>query len=991
MASTVSPPKRVPRIVLPGQIPPTVAWVLGAIVLVVSWSRIDPGDARQQMDWFLQDIWMANRTPPALHPDIVLILDDDEAAAHLGQTNARHRRARALRQLGRLTARTVIFDFVLADAGSDVSFYQDEALYDGLPTRDLVLDVLQRTYAHDEFYDTEGDRASARERRRESQLGRLYNEDTLQHRAFEILAGTGEDSTGIVLPCYFRKSPGSDARAVKRLVEELAKNPFHVDTQSLATAGGFPRRTVNDHFEHIVVEAAHRYVLTNDRKAALEVVAANAPLMADAVRKELDKTKDVMKDALHRSSFDIGSLDGGRVSKLHELELPRWRFAQHTTLAFAGVDTGRDGVLRKLKTTRAVDLPGASDSLSGRITRGLVHQTVAAVQLHNHRSGQDGSEAVSFRLRDDAMDFPLDRHHDLIISWPLNSQSTWSQQLDDRDPGESNADSSPSQVLRLSDLLQLAQYDREVHATRFEILLLATRLLTALEIKSSFPGVQAFESDIEAAVVGDITFRELDQKFAAIEQELRAVLATRETEQKLASANRVTATWNTRLKQLLDTELNAKDEARTLFEKKLREQISGKLCLVGDVRTGGLADVHNTPVGPLPGIIINAALINTMLTGDYLQGQSLLQTTTVTIVLMLITAVLFSRLDVVPATASVVPLLLIITWVHHGMLTWYGTLTQPVLPLVGVVACFATVTIRKWWLDNLARRRVRRAFEFYLHPAVVKRVAEQPDQLQLGGAATELSILFSDIRGFTTIAERLPDEELTTLLNEYLTAMTEVVFENNGTVDKYIGDAIMAFFGAPIEDTAHPLQACRTAIRMSQRLEELRKRWRQRGLPAVNIGIGINTDTVRLGNFGSDLRFDYTVIGDGVNLAARLEGANKQYGSESLISESTWQQVRDELVTRELDLIQVKGRQQPTRIFELLAERPEGDALAENILRFEQALAMYRDQEFEQALAEFTALGDTDQPTRMYISRCQSLIETPPPKNWDGVYVMTGK
>ena len=158
----------------------------------------------------------------------------------------------------------------------------------------------------------------------------------------------------------------------------------------------------------------------------------------------------------------------------------------------------------------------------------------------------------------------------------------------------------------------------------------------------------------------------------------------------------------------------------------------------------------------------------------------------------------------------------------------------------------------------------------------------------------------------------------------------------------------------------------------------------------MNIGIGINTDTVRLGNFGSDLRFDYTVIGDGVNLAARLEGANKQYGSESLISESTWQQVRDELVTRELDLIQVKGRQQPTRIFELLAERPEGDALAEHILRFEQALAMYRDQEFEQALAEFTALGDTDQPTRMYISRCQSLIETPPPKNWDGVYVMTG-
>ena len=155
--------------------------------------------------------------------------------------------------------------------------------------------------------------------------------------------------------------------------------------------------------------------------------------------------------------------------------------------------------------------------------------------------------------------------------------------------------------------------------------------------------------------------------------------------------------------------------------------IRDRLCLVGDVRTGGLADVHNTPGGPLPGIIINASLVNTMLTGDFLQGQSLFQATMVTIALMLITAVLFSRLNVVPATASVVPLLMVIAWVHHGLLTWIDTITQPVMPLVGVVACFSAVTIRKWWLDNLARRRVRRAFEFYLHPAVVERVAEQPD------------------------------------------------------------------------------------------------------------------------------------------------------------------------------------------------------------------------------------------------------------------------
>ncbi|GIS59043.1 MAG: hypothetical protein CM1200mP2_12680 [Planctomycetaceae bacterium] len=847
MASSVNSPKRLPRIALPGQIPPTVAWVMGAIVLVVAWSQVDPGDARQRMDWYLQDIWMANRTPPDLHPDIVLILDDDEAAAQLGQTNARHRRARALRQLGRLQARTVIFDFVLADAGSDVSFYQDEALYDGLPTRELVRDVLRKIYAHDDFFDTETDPASQRERRRESRLSRLYNEDTLQHRAFEVLAGVGKESTGVVLPCYFRKNPGSDDRAVRRLVEELVENPYHVDTQSLASACSLPRRTVNDHFEHIVVEAAYRFVLDRDRKSALDVVAANAPLMADAVRKELDKTKPVLAEALSRSSFAIGSTRDDHVSKLHELELPRWRFSEHTMLAFAGVDADSDVVLRNLKTTRAVDLPGGTDDPSRTTTRGLVHQAVAAVQLHKHQPDPDASEVVPFQLRDDAMGFPLDQYHELIISWPLNARESWSRQLDNQKPGRAGTGGATSQVLRLSDLLQLAQHDREVHAARFEILLLSTRLFEALELESSFSGRDAaFEKEIMAAATGAITFEDLDRKFTAIEAELRTVLATREFEQKLATANEVSAAWHIRLNNLLDRELKAKTEARRGFEEHLSKQVAGKLCLVGDVRTGGLADVHNTPVGPLPGIIINASLVNTMLTGDFLQGQSLFQATMVTIALMLITAVLFSRLNVVPATASVVPLLMVIAWVHHGLLTWIDTITQPVMPLVGVVACFSAVTIRKWWLDNLARRRVRRAFEFYLHPAVVERVAEQPDQLQLGGAATELSILFSDIRGFTTIAERLPDGELTTLLNEYLTAMTEVVFENNGTVDKYIGDAIMAFYGAPIEDAAHPLQACRTAIQMSQRLQSLREQWQQRGLPAVRIGIGINTDTVRL-------------------------------------------------------------------------------------------------------------------------------------------------
>jgi adenylate cyclase len=181
---------------------------------------------------------------------------------------------------------------------------------------------------------------------------------------------------------------------------------------------------------------------------------------------------------------------------------------------------------------------------------------------------------------------------------------------------------------------------------------------------------------------------------------------------------------------------------------------------------------------------------------------------------------------------------------------------------------------------------------------------------------------------------------------------------------------------------------------MSQRLDELRQQWQARGLPTIRIRIGINTDTVRVGNFGSNLRFDYTIIGDGVNLASRLEGANKQYGTETLISHSTWEQVHDQLITREIDLIQVKGRQEPTRIYELLAESSAPAEQLERIAQFDSAITLYRKQRFQEALDQFSELADVDpndQPTRIYIERCRTLIQTPPTSAWDGVYVMTSK
>lgn len=987
--STHRRPTRLPRLAFLKQVPPTLAWVLCAMALVLSWGLIDPGHTRQRMDWSIGDRWLAHRTPPSLHNDIVLVLEDDVAAAELGHTNARHRRARALRQLRRLRARTVVFDFLLLDTGSDVSFYNDEAPYDGLPTRQLVQDTLQKIYQHDAFHPTHEDPLTLRQTHQEARVEQLYTEDALQQKALAILAGSGTQSINIVLASHFRHVDNHDSPLTQPLVNELTLNPRHPDTNSLAKATHLSPSTVVEHFEDVVAIAAHE-IVRNNRKTALEIVAIGNSLMANPLRRALDKTKPVLTEALDRSTFTTQHHSPNQLPTLDHLELPRWQFAEHAILAFSDSELDDDFVMRRLKTSQAFNDTDNTTHNASQVhpspVRSMVHQAVAAYQLHTTPKTSHDNSRIEAPFQTD----------DLIINWPLNGQASWGQQLDRRDtPVDRHPDpATRSQVVRVSELLQLAQLDADVHATRFEIRLRSTHLVKALGVTSSIPDqVETLETALEAAVTGDQPTSDLAILHKTLELSVAELLDDKSLKRQLAHLDAGPAQWADQLTELIDTELPARIRVRDELVQNLTQHIDGKLCLVGQVKTG-LVDLHNTPIGRLPGIIVNAAALNTLLLDNPLRIEPLSITLLVTIGLMLGAAVLFFRLDVVPATVSVAPLLLVVGWMHHGLLAWQNIITQPVLPLVGIVACFSAVTIRKWWHDNLARRRIRRAFEFYLHPTVVGQVAERPEALQLGGAAAELSILFSDIRGFTTIAERLPDTELTMLINEYLTAMTEVVFDNNGTVDKYIGDAIMAFYGAPIPSTTHPLQACRTAIRMSQRLNELRQQWQDRGLPTIRIRIGINTDTVRVGNFGSNLRFDYTIIGDGVNLASRLEGANEQYGTETLISHSTWEQVHDQLITREIDLIQVKGRQEPTRIYELLAESSAPAEQLERIAQFDSAITLYREQRFQEALDQFSELADVDpndQPTRIYIERCRTLIQTPPTSAWDGVFVMTSK
>jgi adenylate cyclase len=319
-----------------------------------------------------------------------------------------------------------------------------------------------------------------------------------------------------------------------------------------------------------------------------------------------------------------------------------------------------------------------------------------------------------------------------------------------------------------------------------------------------------------------------------------------------------------------------------------------------------------------------------------------------------------------------------------------------IYPVLTMMTIYLAITVYRYITEEKEKKKIRGAFQYYLTASVINEMLKDPTKLKLGGDKKDLTVLFSDIRGFTTVSEKLTPEELVHLLNEYLTAMTDIVFKYDGLLDKYMGDAIMAVYGAPLDQPDHALRACRTALDMLAGLKELQKKWAEEGRPVLHIGIGINSGDMVVGNMGSQMRFDYTVMGDSVNLGSRLEGINKEYGTSIIISEFTYNAVKDTLLCRELDSVRVKGQKLPVRIYELLGDQKDaGTDETETVLRhFAEALAEYKQARWDDAVAAFQKvleLRPGDAPSELYIQRCRDLKENPPPAPWDGVFTMTRK
>ncbi|MBW3015924.1 adenylate/guanylate cyclase domain-containing protein [Candidatus Woesearchaeota archaeon] len=458
-----------------------------------------------------------------------------------------------------------------------------------------------------------------------------------------------------------------------------------------------------------------------------------------------------------------------------------------------------------------------------------------------------------------------------------------------------------------------------------------------------------------------------------------------------------------------------------LFRKKLQEQERFLINFNEPFRYYSIADVYNNrtdlsefkdkiifigatasefhdsyfvPTSTnMPGVEIHAQALQTFMQKDYITPQSNISV----IIFIFITALLIGFIaDNLNLTrASIISLALILLYIFITIIVFNsGLMLNIVYVPITIILTMLSINSYNYVHEKKSKAKIIGAFNKYVSPAVLKDILKDPDKLKLGGVKREITVFFSDIRGFTTISEKLSPEKLVHLLNEYLTAMTTCIMKHEGVVDKYIGDAIMAFWNCPLNQPDHASLACSTSLDMLKELKELNKKWIAAGYPELKIGIGLNTGQAVIGNMGSYDRFDYTAMGDNINLGSRLEGLTKHYGVSMIISESTYKQVKDKFVTRELDLVAVKGKKEPIRIFELIGRVEEVSDKEKKIASlYEKGLSLYLNKEWDSAIAEFEKVLDfrEDLSSSKFIERCTLFKKTPPPKDWRGVWEMKEK
>ena len=439
------------------------------------------------------------------------------------------------------------------------------------------------------------------------------------------------------------------------------------------------------------------------------------------------------------------------------------------------------------------------------------------------------------------------------------------------------------------------------------------------------------------------------------------------------------------------------------------EMIAGKLVLIGTSAVG-LNDIKTTPVSQnMPGVEIHAQILESALTGDVISqpvyGIAVEFATALLFGLLVIAfAPQFGPVTLVALGAAFASMLI-------GMSVYFYTQNRLLIdftyPLMSTTAVYLTLIFSSFVREQAQRRQIRSAFGQYLSPALVEQLAQSPEKLVLGGEEREMTIMFSDMRGFTSISETYKNDPqgLTALMNRFLTPLTNAILNRKGTIDKYMGDAIMAFWNAPLDDKDHELNACEAALDMLARVDELNQAREQEakeeGRPFIplNVGVGLNTGICVVGNMGSDMRFDYSVFGDSVNLASRLEGQSKEYGFPIIVGSKTALAVKDKFAILELDFIMVKGKKEPEVIYAIAGR--EDTAQSGRFQRLRnltiEMLSCYRNRDWNGALAAIARGRKTDEANSLellydlYEVRLRGYLEDPPPQDWNGAFALLTK
>ena len=427
------------------------------------------------------------------------------------------------------------------------------------------------------------------------------------------------------------------------------------------------------------------------------------------------------------------------------------------------------------------------------------------------------------------------------------------------------------------------------------------------------------------------------------------------------------------------------------------KDLQGKVVLLG-TSAPGLLDLRSTPVDEsMPGVEVHANIIAGILDGHlakvpaYIMGAMLVIYLVMGVLLIILPHFLSPTITLIFCSGLALA---------YGVINYWLWLQGIMLPLASpILLCVLFFMFHMSWgffVESKKKRAITRLFGQYVPPELVDEMAKQPDAIRLEGQSKNLSVLFSDVRDFTSISENIEPADLTLLMNQILTPMTEAIYQNLGTVDKYMGDAIMAFWGAPLDEPEHAYKAVCSALDMHDKLADLNKKLSQEGFPHIKIGVGINTGTMNVGNMGSEYRMAYTVMGDAVNLGSRLEGLTKNYGAKVVVSEATQQQA-PQFLYRRLDMVRVKGKTEPISIFEpLMLATQASDQQIEHAQLMESCFDLYISQKWSQALETLNNMYQVHDPAYMqvidlYKKRIEAFQETPPPKDWDGVFMFSTK